>query len=330
MDLPDDLDRALRRVLAEVPPRQLSQSVERLIANYRGGVATHEPLLRGRADVTAYAAYRMPATYAAVRAALGEFAALAPRFVPRSHVDVGGGTGAAAWAVADVWPVVGQTTVLDWAEPALALGRELAASSPVLKAAEWRSHALTGGPVIPEGTDLVTLSYVLNELTGENRAAVLAESAARARTVAVIEPGTPAGYRRVIEARDVLIEAGLSVVAPCPHSGRCPLADTADDWCHFAVRLPRTALHRQVKGGSLSYEDEKYSYVIATRDDVAPAAGRVVRHPAQRKGMVTLQVCAREGAVRSEVVTKKRGGELYRAARDTAWGDPWPPVGNEG
>ena len=41
--------------------------MERLIANYRGATPTDAPILRDRADVAAYAAYRLPATFEAVR-----------------------------------------------------------------------------------------------------------------------------------------------------------------------------------------------------------------------------------------------------------------------
>ncbi|BFO21002.1 hypothetical protein SHKM778_73900 [Streptomyces sp. KM77-8] len=68
-----------------------------------GDTPTETPILRDRADVAAYAAYRMPATFEAVRSALEAFADAVPGWVPRDHTDVGGGTGAAAWAVGDVW-----------------------------------------------------------------------------------------------------------------------------------------------------------------------------------------------------------------------------------
>ncbi|GGO89101.1 small ribosomal subunit Rsm22 family protein [Wenjunlia tyrosinilytica] len=324
MELPEELGLAFSRVLAGLPAGQVARAVDRLMDNYRGTMATDKPLLASRADVAAYAAYRMPATYAAVRFALGEFARLAPEWAPRTHVDVGGGTGAAAWAAADTWPRVASTTVLDWSDAALDLGRELASSSPALKSAQWRKESIGAGLDLPDA-DLLTVSYVLGELTDEDRATVVSQLIDHGGVVAVVEPGTPAGYARIREVRDRLIAAGMSVVAPCPHNGRCPIVP-GEDWCHFAVRLSRSSLHRQVKGGSLSYEDEKVSYVIASRVPLPRAENRVMRHPGRRKGMVSLQLCTREEALGQAVVTKKRHGPLYRRARDTSWGDAWPPV----
>jgi ribosomal protein RSM22 (predicted rRNA methylase) len=323
MELPPDLDLAFRRVLEDIPANRLTQAVDRLIAAYRG--EGDAPLLDSREAAVAYAAYRMPATYAAVRSALGEFAAQAPQFAPRTYVDVGGGTGAAAWAVADLWPDVDEVTVLDRSQRALDLGRDLAATSPVLARAQWRTQAAGPDLTLPDA-DLVTLSYVLGELPPQTQTHVVQEAAAHARTVAVVEPGTPAGYLRIREARDHLITAGLSVAAPCPHNGTCPIAP-AHDWCHFATRLTRTPLHRRLKGGSLGYEDEKSAYVIATRDPASQAPSRILRHPLHRKGMTTLTLCTEHDGLQTTILTKKRHGPLYRAARNTSWGEPWPPPG---
>jgi ribosomal protein RSM22 (predicted rRNA methylase) len=319
----ETLRTALATLLDGLPPRQAAQAVERLIASYRGATPTDSPILRDRADVAAYAAYRMPATFEAVRSALEAFADAVPGWAPGSHVDVGGGTGAATWAVSATWDGARPVTVLDWAEPALALGREIAAAHPALRDVRWQRSRI-GAALTIESTDLVTVSYVLNELTAPDRAALVDAAAAAAQAVVIVEPGTPDGYARVIEARDRLIAAGLQVAAPCPHSAACPIVP-GEDWCHFSARVSRSSLHRQVKGGSLAYEDEKFAYVAAARLPVAPAPSRVIRRPQIRKGQVLLDLCEPDEKLGRRTVTK-RHGDLYKAARDADWGDAWPPA----
>jgi ribosomal protein RSM22 (predicted rRNA methylase) len=322
---PDDLAAALARSLATTVPA--GAQVERLIEQYRGATPTTAPVLRDAPAAAAYAAYRMPATYAAARSALAALAARTPGWTPAGHLDLGGGTGAALWAVAETWPDGPAGTVLDWSAPALALGGTLAAQagSPAVRAATWIRAPLGGAPDLP-AADLVTVSYVLGELTPADREALTDAAAAAATGVLlVVEPGTPDGYARVLAARDRLAAAGWSVLAPCPHSGTCPVTGT--DWCHFAARVPRTALHRRLKGGTLGYEDEKFSYAALARPGTAwgaPAPARVVRHPQQRKGQVLMELCDRDGTLARTTVAK-RHGDLYRAARDAGWGDAWPP-----
>jgi ribosomal protein RSM22 (predicted rRNA methylase) len=318
----ETLRTALATLLDGLPPKQAAQAVDRLIANYRGTTPTDSPILRDRADVAAYAAYRMPATFEAVHAALEAFAEATPDWTPTGHTDVGGGTGAATWAVTATWPGDSAVTVLDWSDPALALGREIAPTNPALRDATWQRTRIGKDLTLP-ATDLVTVSYVLNELTPADRTALVDTAAASAQTVVIVEAGTPAGYARVIEARDRLIAAGFRIAAPCPHSAACPIVP-GEDWCHFSARVSRSSLHRQVKGGSLPYEDEKFSYVAATRLPATPAPARVIRRPQIRKGQVLLDLCEPDEQLTRRTVTK-RHGDLYKAARDAAWGDPWPP-----
>ncbi|MFF0158170.1 small ribosomal subunit Rsm22 family protein [Streptomyces sp. NPDC005263] len=319
----ESLRGALAGLLDGLPARQAALAVERLIANYRGSTPTDAPILRDRADVAAYAAYRMPATFEAVRSALDAFAVAVPEWVPAGHVDVGGGTGAATWAVSATWDGERPVTVIDWSEAALALGREVAAANPALRNVRWQRSRI-GTALSLDDTDLVTVSYVLNELTGPDRAALVDAAAAAAQAVVIVEPGTPDGYARVIEARDRLVAAGFRVAAPCPHSAACPIVP-GEDWCHFSARVSRSSLHRQVKGGSLAYEDEKFAYVAAARFPVAPAPSRVVRRPQIRKGQVLLDLCTTDEGLGRRTVTK-RHGDLYKAARDADWGDDWPPA----
>ncbi|MEU9193969.1 small ribosomal subunit Rsm22 family protein [Streptomyces hundungensis] len=328
LPVPDVLRSALAGLLDGLPPSATAGAVDRLISHYRGVVPTHAPVLRDRSDVAAYAAYRMPATFEAVRSALDAFRDATGTWTPATHTDIGGGTGSASWAVAEAWqdaPTPVATTVLDWAEPALAIGRELAEASgiPGLRTARWQ-RARIGSAIALDDADLVTVSYVLNELTPEDRRALVdAVAAAATGAVVIVEPGTPDGYARIIEARDRLIAAGLHIAAPCPHSAACPI-EPGTDWCHFSARVSRSSLHRQVKGGSLAYEDEKFSYLAATRFPPEPAPARVIRRPQIRKGQVLLELCTAQEQLRRETVSK-RHGTLYRAARDAEWGDSWPP-----
>lgn len=331
------LREALSALVGGLRPREAARAVERLSGTYRDSRGTEgaaAPILRDRDDAAVYAAYRMPATFEAARAALRALADAAPRWSPGSHLDVGGGTGAAVWAADAVWPGGAggrETTVVDHAEHALAVGRDLAESAGLTGVA-WRSAKAVGPGALPDA-DLVTVCYVLNELPGPDRAALVARAARAARAVVIVEPGTPDGYERVIEARDLLVAAGFRIAAPCPHDGACPVVRGAD-WCHFSVRVTRSSLHRQLKAGSLPYEDEKFSYVAAVREPVdvrepaggesAGAAARIVRRPQIRKGQVLLDLCTADDGLRRDTVAK-RHGELYRAARDAAWGDPWPP-----
>ena len=93
------------------------------------------------------------------------------------------------------------------------------------------------------------------------------------------------------------------------------------DWCHFAARVERTAIHRQIKGGALGHEDEKFSYVVFSRMPFATASTRIVRHPQKRSGHVQLRLCTSQG-LRDQIIGKSQK-EIYKRARVAAWGDPW-------
>ncbi|MEV0629087.1 small ribosomal subunit Rsm22 family protein [Nonomuraea wenchangensis] len=327
--LPDDLRAALDQALARHSPQELARSVARLTERYRGGAtgetgaAGETAHIRGQADVAAYAAYRMPATYEAAALAMRHAAARVPGFAPVSQLDAGGGTGAAIWAAGATWPSLRQVTVIERDPQIIDLGRRLArtAQAAGVRGTAWRQAAVGAGLDRPRA-DLATMSYALGEFPERDRPEVVRWLARDAAMVLVVEPGTPAGYATIAAARETLLAEGLSVVAPCPHGGACPI-EPGRDWCHFSVRLPRTSLHRQVKSGTLSFEDEKFAYVAATaRPAPGPAADRVLRHPQKRKGVVSLRLCTDAGGIR-DVLVSKRQGELYRRARDVGWGDAW-------
>ena len=279
--------------------------VERLSAAYRGDERARAA--RTAAQVAAYLAYRAPATFAAAAAVFRQVARQRPGWEPRSLLDVGAGPGVAAWAALEAWPSFETVTLVEAEPEMVAAGREL------LPDGMWT----TGDVAAARGTaDLVLASYVLGELDDPRRAAAQLWAQA-SDTVAFVEPGTPAGYRRVLAARAAVIDAGGFTVAPCPHDLPCPLPP--DDWCHFAVRLPRSKLHRRAKGVELGYEDEKFSYAVLSREPVAKAAARIIRQPQVRSGHVHLVTCEPDG-IHARTVSRKQG-QTYKNARGAAWGD---------
>lgn len=316
MDLPNELRIAIERELRG-DAAELARAVAALSARYREHGRADGPLDRGA--VTAYTATRMSATYAATAAALAALAALLPAFAPASLLDVGAGTGAALWAAAETWPSLEAATLIERDQAMLTMGRRLAdsAHSAALRAATWRSADLAGRWEAPHH-DLVTAAYVLGELAGGAREALVAQLWARADgALVLVEPGTPRGWAVIRAAREQLRAAGASIVAPCPHQAACPLP--ADDWCHFAQRISRTRAQRAAKGGSLGYEDEKYSYVAVARQAGEAIAARVLRQPVTRAGRIELALCADSG-LRHALVTRGDGAN-WRLAHDLRWGD---------
>jgi ribosomal protein RSM22 (predicted rRNA methylase) len=322
MNLPDNLRNALTEELANVSQKKVAEVVAQLSQRYRSSQpASTGTLLRSEVDVVAYAAYRLPATFAAVSAALTAIQKRRPEWQPHTLLDVGAGPGTAMWAASELWPALEQVTLLERDRAMMALGKHLAAHArkEMVRKASWKNVDLLGTWQC-EPHELVVVAYVLSELpVAQHMTFVQKLWLCTTDTLVLVEPGTPTGFGHIRGVRAHLIEAGEQVVAPCPHNRQCPIPE--NDWCHFAQRLARTSLHRQVKQGQLAYEDEKFSYVAVSRthDLLPPVAGRIIRHPQIRPGHITLELCTPEG-LKSEMVTRKNK-EAFREARDVKWGD---------
>ena len=323
---PLHLRRAIEAATAGVSFRELRAAAQRLSAGYRAG---GEPPERRAAawtelDCLAYAAARMPATWRATAAVLAELRARCPALPLRSLLDIGSGPGTTLWAAWTALDGLTRATLLEPDTRMAALARRFVRESPLatrIAATWWQASAAHLGAAEPH--DLVVAGYVLAELDADARRQVV-EAAwdASAGALAVIEPGSDAGYRRILDAREQLIARGARIVAPCPHAAACPLPP--GDWCHFGARLNRTSLQRRLKGGTQGYEDEKYAYVVAVRGAGSPAEARVIRRPRPARGRVTLRLCRPDGVGDETVVRSRRAA--WRLARKAAWGDAWTPA----
>jgi ribosomal protein RSM22 (predicted rRNA methylase) len=298
--LPDALRERLRDAASELSTAQLAASAARMSDAYR----RRQPFLfKTEADCVAYALTRLPATFGAVASALHQ---IIDR--PTRLLDLGSGPGTAAFAAQARFGTLEQLTLVERDSGLAALGRRLG-----LGTARWIVDDLSKMD-LPTGHDLVILSYSLGEMPD---AGLLARAwAATERWLVVVEPGTPDAYRRMMEVRQELVG---HLIAPCPHRDKCPIV--GDDWCHFANRVERSREHRQLKGGELSYEDEKFTYLVFDRRAEAPrAAARIVRHPVINKGLIQLRLCTPAG-LEDRKVTRK--DPSWKTARKAEWGQRW-------
>jgi ribosomal protein RSM22 (predicted rRNA methylase) len=315
-DLPAELKAALDarlHGLSRTDPADRSTKISQVYRN--GG---NSRAIRSGADALAYALARMPATYAAVTASLNALSESRPEFAPVSLLDVGAGPGTAAWAAAEAWPSLQHFTLLDANNALRTLALDLAQGSHRLGRLDYQQGEARAELTKVGSADLVVASYVIGEVDEAQRPALADLMWAKSRdTLLVIEPGTPAGYARILALRAQLIAAGAHVAAPCPHDGACPLQ--APDWCHFAQRLQRSQAHQQIKGAELPFEDEKFSYVALTREPIAQRTSRVLAPPGVTKVEVAAKLCTPDGLATARI--PRRAKEDYARARRWRWGD---------
>ena len=308
---PQELTAALEALLAGESEARLARDAQAISESYRLRTGQGDRLLTRRSEAAAYAASRMPATFAAAHAAL-EQALEAGGLEIRSLLDCGAGTGAASWAAADLLALE-RVTCLEREEAMRSVGSTLMrAGGGALSRAEWADCDLTAAQALPKA-DLVMEGYMLGELREDMRLPVAQRLwDAAEKLLVLVEPGTPQGFANLAAVRAHLAGLGAHVAAPCPAgSAQCPMA--GEDWCHFAVRVQRTRLHKALKGGDAPYEDEKFCYLALTRE--APGAAcraRVLRHPTIAPGRITLTLCENGGKT---VCTVTKKDPLWKRAR---------------
>jgi ribosomal protein RSM22 (predicted rRNA methylase) len=316
-DLPAALKATLEAKLHGLSRQDAAQRAARISQTYRGGGTSGT--ITTEADALAYAVVRMPATYAAVAASLNALTELRPDFAPTTLLDVGAGPGTASFAATEAFTSLTSFAALD-ANPVLrTLALELAESAGRLRGLSYTlapAHQLIARA---DPADLVIASYMIGELSDAERAVLVdALWAKTTDTLLLVEPGTPAGYARIIAARTQLIAAGAHVAAPCPHDAPCPLV--APDWCHFVQRLARSRAHKQVKDVDVPFEDEKFIYLTLTRAPVARPAARVLAPPVITKVAATAKLCCADGTLQIASLPR-RDKQAFAMARRWNWGD---------
>jgi ribosomal protein RSM22 (predicted rRNA methylase) len=320
MGLPEAIQQAIEKQTAAMPAQMLAAAAAELGRDYHEAT----PRISSPQARAAYVATRMPAIFQVNQLVCAELARLCPALEIRSVLDLGCGPGSATLAVRQTFAQLQAATLADrdsqWFETARNL---VAALDPKLAgASRFVTRDLENAEHLDEH-DLVVVSYALGEMAPSRAKDLLERAWISARSaIVIVEPGTPRGFNTIVAAREALIAAGSNIIAPCTHAGRCPLVDK--DWCHFDTRVERTRRHQQAKSGTLPYEIEKFSYVIAAGEPgIMPrTAARIIRRPLKKSGHVILDLCTSAGDAK-RVVVSRRHKESYRQARAAKWGGLW-------
>lgn len=328
MELPNYLKNASEKLIEGMNINAMSQSARELSRRYMEESGQGKSLLNRDEEAAVYSLMRMPATFSAVSFALEKVCEMSD-FVPRSLLDAGAGTGGATFAANEFFALDSITC----------LERELAMENIGKKLFSFgedkaiREARYIRADLVEEATkandnskkyvsDLVISSYVLNEMSMEDRMKVVKWLWDNTeKMLVIIEPGTPVGFANIRRIRDFLMEQGAYVCAPCPHMENCPV--TGDDWCHFTVRVQRGKIHKMLKNADVPYEDEKFSYIAFSREPLKmDKCGRIMRHPITLKGRMELSLCTSDG-IYTKTVTKK-DNEAYKCAKKADCGDIYP------
>ncbi len=309
MEIPQELKDAITKEMNEIQTTEIIQEAQKISQKYRANDGKGKRFITRKSEAIAYAISRMPATYCAVYSAVKSTLKNYDKKI-NTVLDIGAGTGTATWAVADLLNT-NQITCLEREKEMLKLGEKLMQENSFLQKVKWKEFDLVNDD-LTEKADFVVVSYVINELKEEDRKIVLSKLwNAVNQILLIIEPGTPEGFKHILEARDILLTGGAYIVAPCSHNKKCPIKD--DDWCSFYVRVARSGIQRQAKKGELGYEDEKFSYIAFSKTPINNYKPRILRHPQINQGYVKVKLCAEDQI--EEKVFSKKDGELYKMIR---------------
>ena len=320
MPLPQLLLASLEKEISFISVSKLHKAYTDLSNQYRLNRKDISLSLQKEEQRISYVAARMPSTYETVYKVLNELIDMNTEDI-HSLLDVGAGPGTASWASCETFNSIQKVTLLEQNQEMSELGKRLAINHPTLKNASWFIQDATKNISHIDQADLVVASYSFNEINENSQEDFLRLLWEKTnKYLVIIDPGTPASFQSIHKARKWFIDNQIHILSPCPHSLECP-AFMQQDWCHFYARVQRTSLHKMLKDGEKGYEDEKFSYLILSKERPPKYEARIVRHPDVHSGHLKLNLCTEKGF---ETLTySKKNGDKYKKARKSNWGDRW-------
>lgn len=247
-----------------------------------------------------------------------------PDLQVKTVVDLGAGPATSFDALVQSFPSLETLHYFEEQSAMVNVGKQIL-SSQEASLVQWHLGDAASQNLV--SADILLSSYMINELSQEELKRLWQRiNQVSFEVLIFITPGTPLAFTNLLQLRQDALDSGYTILAPCMATDCCPLA--GKNWCHFSKRVARSSLLRQMKGGELAYEDEKFSYLIISRSEAIsaglnPAEGawkRVLRHPKILKNQRVFQVC--DGHDTQTIsLTKGKDKEAYKASKKLNWGD---------
>ena len=307
MQFPKNIEEKVLELIDGQKLKSLKEKRENLTAKYKEHSGQSKSLIETSDDSLIYAVSRMPATYVVLSSLLNTLARQGLIGEIKRAFDVGSGTGAGWFAIKDYDETV-DCTMFERDKNMADVAKKLTDVQPI------RFDLLKDN--IEQSADLVLSSYVLSELAESDRIFAARKLAKISnKYLLIVDTGTPKTYEDFMKLVPVFEKEGFFVVAPCK-TKRCLLEN---DYCQFFARVERSAILRASKGADLSYEDEKYFYLLLSKEKIEAQGDRVIRRPRFAPNLVEHTLCSSDG-VNKKVYTK-REKELFKKAKKAGIND---------
>lgn len=304
MILPQWLQDKVNELYLSMNKKILTETRENLTKRYKEQTGQGKLLIENKNDSMLYAISRMPATFSVIYTLMRDLSSQNLLGDITTVLDVGSGTGAGYFALKEFDENL-SIDLIERDKNMIDVFKALTDGLVDVSVGDIR------GFKSKTKTDLVISSYVLSELGEDDRKTALKNLMnASNGYVLVVDTGTPKTYEFMMDLKRFANGSGWHVVAPCMHE-ECALKN---DYCQFFARVERSSLHRLAKDATLSYEDEKYFYLLISKDDKEITGERIIRRPVIKEGSVSLVLCGKTG-VENKMFTKKNKDEFKRAKK---------------
>lgn len=303
MQLPLYLQEKVSKLYTELKHGELEKTQKSLTNKYKNETGAGKSLIESRKDSLIYAISRMPATYSVIYTLLSQLKEQGFVEGVKSVLDVGSGTGAGYFAIKEFDDKM-SISLVERDSNMIDICKTLAGDDVRLENKDVVCDE------IEQKADLVMTSYVLSEMKEQDRLNSTSKMLEMAnKYLLIIDTGTPRTYKNMMTLKRFVLGKGYHVIAPC-QSKKCGLKN---DYCQFYARVERSALMKQAKSGELSYEDEKYFYMLISKKDVKNGGERVLRRPIIKPNLIELSLCSSDGVIKKNFTKKNK--DLFKQVK---------------